>query len=236
MSRRPPYVQQDRGDRLRPGPFHRRSWVLKELARQLQEVLDTLPAGTRVLDFGCGSRPYEALLRRRFASYVAADLHGNAAAHLGIDADGRLPGAFAPFDCVLSSQVLEHVVSPELYLAEAHRVLTPRGALVLSTHGIWPYHPDPVDYWRWTAEGLRTLIERAGFDVVQVHSILGPAATVLQFWQDVTLQRLPTFLRTPYVGLMQLAIRAADSRRATSCSHDASIYVVHARRREGVEP
>lgn len=231
MSDRRPYVQRDPDERLRPGRFHRRYWVLTELARRLQGVLESLPAGGRVLDFGCGSRPYEPLLRRRFESYVSADLEGNTAADLVIDADGRLPPAAAPFDCVLSSQVLEHVASPEGYLAEAHRALKPGGMLVLSTHGLWLHHPDPIDYWRWTADGLRAQIERAGFDVVQVYSVLGPGATVLQLWQDVTVPRLPRFLRTPYVGLMQLAIRAVDVGRARPCSHDAAVYVVSARRR-----
>lgn len=228
------YLQQDRGERLRPGRFHRCYWVLTELARSLQAVAESLPAGGRVLDFGCGSRPYEPLLRQRFESYVAADLEGNEAADLVVDAEGRLPEAVAPFDCVLSSQVLEHVVSPERYLAEARRVLKPGGALVLSTHGIWLHHPDPIDYWRWTADGLRTQIERAGFDVVQLVGILGAGATVLQLWQDVTLQRLPGWLRTPYVGLMQRAIRAADRRRSV-CSQNAAIHVVCAHRPGGAE-
>ncbi len=44
---------------------------------------------------------------------------------------------------------------PGLYLSECFRVLRPGGQLLLSTHGVFPYHPDPVDLWRWTCEGLR---------------------------------------------------------------------------------
>jgi SAM-dependent methyltransferase len=69
----------------------------------------------------------------------------------------------------LSTQHLEHVDDPDLVLAELHRVLAPGGTLLLSTHGVWVYHPDPHDLWRWTEEGLRTLFERHGFVVERVH-------------------------------------------------------------------
>ncbi len=59
---------------------------------------------------------------------------------------------------MLSTQVLEHVTDPRLYLAECHRVLRPGGPLLLSTHGIMVYHPDPVDYWRWTGAGLQRAV------------------------------------------------------------------------------
>ena len=54
------------------------------------------------------------------------------------------------FDAVLSTQVLEHVADPGALPAERFRVLRPGGRLLLSTHGIFVYHPDPDDYWRWT--------------------------------------------------------------------------------------
>ena len=110
-------------------------------------------------------------------------------------------------------------------------MLAPRGLLVLSTHGLWLHHPDPIDHWRWTASGLRAQVERAGFEVVHRHRILGPAAAVLQLWQDVTLPRLPTILRSPYAGLMQVTVGVADRLRSSAADADAAVHVVCARRR-----
>ncbi len=107
-----------------------------------------------MLDLGCGNKPYESLFRKKFATYVGADIAGNKDADLVIGSDGRVNAQDNTFDCVLSTQVLEHVTDPQLYLSEARRLLKPDGSLVLSTHGIWPYHPDPTDLWRWTVEGL----------------------------------------------------------------------------------
>ena len=74
-------------------------------------------------------------------------------------ADGRLPAEAADYDCILSTQVLEHVEDPAAYLQECYRVLSPGGHLLLTTHGIFEDHAVPRDYWRWTAVGLQRMIE-----------------------------------------------------------------------------
>src|SRR5690606_19278094 len=77
--------------------------------------------------------------------------------------DSKLPVPSQTYDLVLSTQVLEHVQDPSAYLNEALRVLQPGGRLVLTTHGVFPDHACPHDYQRWTADGLRLLVERSGF-------------------------------------------------------------------------
>ena len=122
---------------------------------------DLLPPGETLVDYGCGNKPYADLFRSKFTHYMGADLPGNAHAELIVGAEGQLPVDDESVDCVFSSQVLEHVADPRIYLGEAHRILRPGGSLVLSTHGVWPYHPDPTDHWRWTIAGLQLELRRA---------------------------------------------------------------------------
>jgi SAM-dependent methyltransferase len=228
----------DRGNRTQPGRCHPRYWVLTLLFRTLQRVVECewLPAGEKLLDFGCGNKPYQALFSTKFREHVGADFAGNPHADLSIGPNGELAVEDQSFDCVLSTQVLEHVETPRAYLAEAHRVLKPGGALVLSTHGVWRYHPDPGDYWRWTIDGLQLEIYHGGFDVWWVQSVFGMTSCALQLWQDATDEALPRFLRPVYVWLIQSAIGLVERRRRDDLSPDASVYVVLARKRETSHP
>lgn len=80
----------------------------------------------------------------------------------------NLPEAWAGrFSSVVCSEVLEHVVNPWRVLSEARRVLRPGGTLLVTTLTTFPVHAYPNDYWRFTAEGLRVLMQSAGLrDVV----------------------------------------------------------------------
>jgi SAM-dependent methyltransferase len=137
----------------------------RQLARALAAEADRM-GPVRVLDAGCGARPY----RRLFPGpYIGSDLgrgHGDPDV---IAAAEDLPVRSGGADAVLSTQILEHVEDPARALTEFRRVLRPGGTLLLSTHGVWIHHPDPHDYWRWTEEGLIRLFEQQGFTVERVH-------------------------------------------------------------------
>jgi SAM-dependent methyltransferase len=98
---------------------------------------------------------------------MGADLPGNEMAEAAILPGGRVD---LPDGCeiVLSTQVLEHVLDPRVYLAGSLRLLRPGGRVIVSTHGYWWYHPDPTDFWRRTGEGLRCQVEEAGFRVLKL--------------------------------------------------------------------
>jgi SAM-dependent methyltransferase len=204
VAERPPEVR-------RAPPWNRLAYIVRTLPAALERLAPDLgvSANGRVLDYGCADVPY-----RRFfpagADYVTADLPGNPQAAVEIRVDGSVPCEDESFDAVLSTQVLEHVADPALYLSECHRVLRPDGRLLLSTHGMMLYHPDPVDYWRWTCAGLRRIVEDAGFTIVRFEGIMGLTATGLQFTQDSLLGRLPRFLRPALCLVMQALVALAD--------------------------
>jgi SAM-dependent methyltransferase len=196
-------------DLRRAAPWHRLAHVIRALPAGIEELAGELPRGGRIVDYGCADLPYRRLFAAD-ADYVAADLPGNPDATLELREDGTLPLEAASADVVLSTQVLEHVTDPARYLDECFRVLRPGGRLLLSTHGLMVYHPDPDDYWRWTCAGLRRAVQGAGFRVVRFEGIVGLAAAALQLLQDALYWRLPHLLRPALALVLQSLAAVAD--------------------------
>ncbi len=132
-----------------------------------------------VLDVGCGTMPYRSYFTARGARYLGADIDGSP--DILIDSRGALPLADESVDFAVSFQVLEHVRDVAGYLATIRRVLRNGGSMFLSTHGVWPYHPHPTDYWRWTREGLLVTLQDAGFKIQSIAALCGPAAWIPMF-------------------------------------------------------
>lgn len=208
-----------------PAPWHRLAHIVGTLVPRLTSLAAELgvPPGGTVLDYGCADAPYRHAFRDD-VHYLAADLPGNPIATVTIGADGSLPLADASVDAVLSTQVLEHVDDPARYLAEIQRVTRPGGRVLLSTHGSMVYHPDPVDYWRWTCAGLRRVVEDAGLRVVQFEGIVGPAAFGFQLIQETFYYRIPQRLRPVLALVLQALARLAD-RLDTRDSRDLNACV-----------
>jgi SAM-dependent methyltransferase len=132
---------------------------------------DVRAAGTavsgRLLDVGCGLRPYAGAFPhvRRYVGYDR-DAVGSRPDVCGLAAS--LPFRDAAFDVVLATQVLEHVPAPIAMLRETRRVLAAGGVLLLSAPQYWRLHEEPHDYFRFTAHGLRMLLEETGFEAIDV--------------------------------------------------------------------
>lgn len=130
----------ERVDRSCPRGAHR---VEVEL-QLLESVVGRAGRAVRVLDLGCGDGAIADLAAKRVpgSRIVALDwAHGalDSVRERGLTGvlaslDGTpLPFRSHAFDVVLMSEVIEHLVDPDLAVSEARRVLVPGGTLLLST-------------------------------------------------------------------------------------------------------
>lgn len=163
-----------------PGRDHREppagipGWTIRKPLADWLRAEGARADGARVLDVGCGVKPYYPFFAAA-ASYVGVDVQDNPAAdvHGPIEA---LPLEDGSFDVVLCTQVLEHVDDPAAAVRELHRVTAPGGRVLASTHGVMVYHPNPVDLWRWTHTGLERLFRGQEWADVRVTPGAGSAA------------------------------------------------------------
>lgn len=149
-----------------------------EVKAALAGLFSDLQPGQRALNVGGGSK-------RLHPQVENLDLSpGPGVDHVG--STDALPFADGAFDMVMSQEVFEHVSHPGIALKEIARVLQPGGRLFFQVPFIIGYHPCPGDYWRFTVEGIRCLVERAGFNVVQGGITVGGAVGFyrisVEFW------------------------------------------------------
>lgn len=217
-----------------------RSWRWRDPAGYIRRLLESgissrihalgLKPDARILDYGCGESPY-----RRFCpqdcQYIGADLPGNPAADVTIGDDGRLTLDDACCDLVLSTQVLEHVTDPAVYLQECQRILKPGGTLILTTHGLMFRHPVPRDLWRWTLDGLKLLVEKQGLAVAAEEGLMGLSPTALWLILCDLMGRVPRGLRRIVVIAFNLLIYASDRLTSDASRRDnACVYLLVVRR------
>jgi hypothetical protein len=99
----------------------------------------------RVLDVGCGPKPYYPFSLRAATDYVGVDIAGSPAAELHGSVEA-LPVGDATFDVVLCTQVLS-TATTRSGRARAPARDGSRRRVLASTHGVRS-PPSPVDYWR----------------------------------------------------------------------------------------
>lgn len=172
--------------RLKPPFWRHDAYTLRRLATAVSTAAKRLLLSSKskstVVDLGAGATPYRPIFEQLGASYVACDIDATGDTDIVPMKSGQrmnLPDELA--DIVVSFQVLEHVWDLDWYLGEAHRLLSPNGKLLISTHGTWPYHPHPTDFRRWTRDGLIAELESRGFKTEAITPLVGPLAWTTQF-------------------------------------------------------
>lgn len=145
-------------------PFY---FARKELARHISELASQIAGKT--LDVGCGNKPYAHLYRSN--EYVGLEIdtqqnRENKQADFFYDGN-VFPFVDATFDSMVANEVFEHVFNPDQFLSEAFRVLKPGGMTLLTMPFVWDEHEQPHDFARYSSFGIRALVEKHGFTIVE---------------------------------------------------------------------
>lgn len=143
-----------------------------------------------LLDIGCGNKPYKKIFANKVEEYIGIDSKS-----LESDIKGdfyKIKIKRNSFDTVLSTQVLEHVATPEAFLKKIYRILKNDGVLILTAPLIGSLHEVPSDYYRYTKYGLKFMLEAAGLKIIQIKeqgNWLSSVGQHANFYLDLTFNR-----------------------------------------------
>jgi len=156
------------------------------LWREMARVSATYARG-KLVDIGCGTRPYEPLFLPHVESYFGVDWEGAADQHYGA---ATLADLYADctdtklvaesFDTLLSTQVMEHIYDTGAFLRECNRLLKKGGVGIFSVPFVWETHAEPYDYYRFTRYALENMFRDHGFVVESINPVGGVYATLTQ--------------------------------------------------------
>ena len=161
----------------------------------------------KLLDFGCGSKPYKDLFD--VEEYIGLDTQNSGHNHKDESIDVFYDGKTIPFnnnhfDSVFSSEVFEHVFELEDSLKEIRRVCKPNGHLLITVPFVMSEHEIPYDYARYSSYGIKYLLEKNGFQIINQTKTSNNIQTIFQMWniyvyQNILKYKKIRFLLTPII-------------------------------------
>ena len=150
------------------------------VARAAAETFDFPAPILEVGSFQVAGQEHLANLRGLFSNkqYVGIDMRPGP----GVDAVENvecLPRGDRSVSSVLALNLFEHVERFWLGFSEIQRVLRPDGLVLVSCPFHLHIHAFPNDYWRFTPEAFRLLLDRLPTKIIGYH---GPAKRPLDVW------------------------------------------------------
>lgn len=126
--------------------FEERSKVNEHDERRVHEfIISKIPADVKnILDVGCGNAwaaEHFIHIKKRITSLDVSFINPKKALgkfpsiyHSALTADSfHLPIKDNSYDCVIASEIIEHVINPKEFIKELYRVVKPGGELIITT-------------------------------------------------------------------------------------------------------
>lgn len=153
--------------------IHNRHWI-EAVAPQYSPF----DKSKRLLEIGSWIAPgqEEIICRRTIAPLVGEYIGLDMTDGPGVDVVANAKAMPFPdnhFDIIISTDCYEHVDWPREVTHEAFRVLKPGGIFYLTSVFDFEIHGYPDDYWRFTPNCIKLLLQDAGFEVIMSDGVGG---------------------------------------------------------------
>ncbi len=103
-----------------------------------------------------------------------------------------LPVGEGTYDHVILINVIEHIFEYRSLLKESFRVLRKNGSAIIIAPFIFPLHPSPGDYHRFSGTALNLELKKAGFEIESLIPLGTGIFSVVYLFID---RLMPKFLR-----------------------------------------
>ncbi len=142
------------------------------------KIAKHVPASGRILDIGSGTAPVSPDLTRTVVADVSEEAMKNVAvASKVVTSITAMSFDAASFDCILCSEVLEHIPDDEKAVSELRRVLKPGGLLIATVPFQKRYWAEDDEYVghlrRYDAGELEQKLRAGGFTSVKTYKLSG---------------------------------------------------------------
>lgn len=140
----------------------------------------------KVLDVGCGQKPYEELFNcEQYIGLEYDSPQNRAVKNADFFYDGKtFPFNDKEFDNAVMNEVLEHVFNPDEFLSELNRVLKDGANLLLTVPFVWDEHEQPYDFARYSSFGIKHLLEKHGFEILEFRKSVDNVGVIFQLIND----------------------------------------------------
>lgn len=146
--------------------------LISILAREYFNVISKYAKG-RLLDLGCGNVPLYSYYKDLIGEIICVDwensYHENIHLDYQFDLNKPFPKKIGKFDTVLTTDVLEHILEPDIFFSEISKSLNSGGKLILSTPFFYWLHEQPYDFNRYTEYKLRDLCKKNNLKVLDLY-------------------------------------------------------------------
>lgn len=147
----------------------------RQLFKKVQRFSRIYGGGKKILDVGCGTKPYRSLFQKD--DYLGIDIKDRGGRVDKVYDGQKIPYDKGEFDLVISTEVFEHVEHPEKLLSEIQRVLKKEGLLFLTMPFVWNEHERPYDFRRFTRFQHQHLLKENNFRIILIEPTTGAFGT-----------------------------------------------------------